>query len=176
MSLCCCPYKKTICCDTCFYTSRYVTVQWCWLSSTSTADIQLPLRTIASGWIQTSALANEEEIRCKALSPKVSPCFLLTFGCKFYPVFPSWVWGELLKDLLVPLSGTTDWGTMLLNLKNKCRSLNCRVKDTYLTGNILNYMFTALWDPAMYSFSECPHRVFIFLCQVQANNAHIDHS
>lgn len=58
-------------------------------SSTSTADIQLPLRTIASGWIQTSALANEEEIRCKALSPKVSPCFLLTFGRKFYPVFPS---------------------------------------------------------------------------------------
>lgn len=65
---------------------------------------------------------------------------------------------------------------MLLNLKNKCRSLNCRVKDNYLTGNILNYTFTALWDPAMYSFSECPHRVFIFLCQVQANNAHIDHS
>lgn len=65
---------------------------------------------------------------------------------------------------------------MLLHLENKCQSRNCRVKDTYLPGNILNCRFTAPWVPAIYSFSECPHRVFIFLCQLQANNAHMDYS
>lgn len=68
MSLCWCLYKKTICCHTCFYTYRHVRVQLCWLSSTSTADTQLLLRTITAGWVKSSALANREDFRYRTPS------------------------------------------------------------------------------------------------------------